>query len=121
MSEITIAKGQFKSALVAAGLKVSSFVPERVVPPLVIIDNGSPYLQPASVGNEYIMNLELKLVASTATNIKRQEQLDQLIEDVANAIPQYAVLKSVSTPYNLLTNNAEYFATSVEVDVRITL
>ncbi len=121
MSEIGIAKGQFKTALVAAGLKVSEFVPERVVPPIVIIDNGSPYLTPASVGKEYILRLELKLVAATATNIKRQAQLDQLIEDVINALPRYAVMTNVSQPYSLVTNSAEYFAASVEVDVQITI
>ena len=121
MSEIATAKTQFKTALVAAGLKVSEFVPEKVTPPIVIIDNGSPYLSPASVGKEYILNLELKLVASTATNIKRQAQLDQLIEDTINALPRYSTLRSVSQPYSLVTNSAEYFAASVEVEVQITI
>jgi len=121
MSEIATAKTQFKTALVAAGLKVSEFVPERVTPPIVIIDNGSPYLSPATVGKEYILRLELKLVAATATNIKRQAQLDQLIEDTINALPRYATLDSVSQPYGLLANGVEYFAASVEVEVQITI
>jgi len=122
MSEITDAKVEFKDDLAAAGLNVSEYVPERITPPIVIVNAASPYLQTAEFG-EYTLGLELVLVSSTATNKKATENLDQLIEDVINAIKPltYARLTSVNQPYNLQTNNAEYLATNIYAQLAITI
>lgn len=122
MSEIYDAKVQFKTDLVAAGLNVLEYVPERITPPIVILNAASPYVTTAEFG-EYTLGLELVIVASTATNKKATENLDQAIEDVLNAIEPltYARLTSVNQPYNLQTNNAEYLSTNVYVQLAITI
>lgn len=122
MSEINDAKVTFKDALALAGLNVLEYVPERITPPIVILNAASPYVQTAEFG-EYTLGLELVLVASTATNKKATESLDQLIEDVLVAIEPltYARLTSVNQPYNLQTNNAEYLATNVYIQIAITI
>jgi hypothetical protein len=122
MSEINDAKVQFKTDLAAAGLNVLEYVPERITPPIVILNAASPYVTMAEFG-EYTLGLELVLVASTATNKKATENLDQQIEDVLNAIEplSYVRLTSVNQPYNLQTNNAEYLATNVYVQLAITI
>jgi hypothetical protein len=120
-NEITAAKIEFKLDLVAAGLIVSDHVPERITPPIVIINNGSPYLQPASIGKEYTLTLELICVAATATNKMASERLDALLEQVINAMPGYARMLSAGQPYNLQTNNTEYLAVSVQTDLQITI
>jgi hypothetical protein len=122
MSEITDAKVEFKDDLAAAGLNVLEYVPERITPPIVIVNAASPYIQTAEFG-EYTLGLELVLVASTATNKKATENLDQLIEDVINAIKPltYARLTTVNQPYNLQTNNAEYLATNIYAQLAITI
>jgi len=121
VNEITAAKIEFQLVLDAAGLRVVEYIPERVTPPLVVIASGSPYIAPSSISSEFIMNLDLMLVSSTATNAKATENLDALIESVINALPNYALFKSVGTPYSLQTNNAEYLAANVAVDLRITI
>jgi hypothetical protein len=122
MSEINDAKVQFKNDLVAAGLNVLEYVPERITPPIVIVNAASPYIETAEFG-EYTLSLELVLVASTATNKKATENLDQLIEDVLNAIKPltYAKLTNVNQPYNLQTNNAEYLSVNIYAQLAISI
>jgi hypothetical protein len=122
MSEINDAKVQFKEDLADAGLKVLEYVPERITPPIVIVNAASPYIQTAEFG-EFNMSLELVLVASNATNKKATENLDQLIEDVLNAIKPltYARMTTVNQPYNLQTNNAEYLSVNIYAQLAITI
>jgi len=122
MSEINDAKVQFKNDLVAAGLNVLAYVPERITPPIVIVNAASPYVQTSEFG-EYNLGLELVLVASTATNKKATENLDQLIEDVLLALEPltYARLISVNQPYNLQTNNAEYLSVNIYAHLAISI
>ena len=122
VNEITASKAEYALALTALGLKVSSFIPERVVPPVVIIGPGSPYLTPTLLdGGEWVMNLELMIVASVAVNVKATELLDKAIETILNGNPGYARITSVGTPYALQTNNAEFLTANITVDLRITL
>jgi hypothetical protein len=91
------------------------------VPPTVIIGPGSPYLTPVTVDGEYLMNLELMVISATAVNVKSTELLDLAIETILNGNPGYAHVSSVGQPYALQTNNAEFLAANITVDLRITL
>ena len=120
-NEITLSKAEFKLDLEQAGLTVSDFIPERIVPPIVIINNRSPYMEPSRLGTEYLLNLELVLVSATATNKKASEQLDQAIEDTLKAMPRYARVIAVNEPYEMQTNNASYLAANISVELEITI
>lgn len=122
MSEITAAKVEFKLELADAGLNVLEYIPERITPPIILINAASPYLTTAEFG-EWNLGLELVLVASTATNKKATESLDQLIENTLAAIQPltYVRITSVNQPYNLQTNNAEYLSANIYVQLNITL
>ena len=120
-NEITLAKAEFKLDLDAAGINVQDYVPERSVPPIVIINNASPYLTASSLGNEHLMNLELVVIASTATNKQATENLDGAIADVLTALPRYARLVRVNEPYEMQTNNASYLSANISVELEITI
>ena len=120
-NEITLAKQEFQLDLDAAGINVLEYVPERIVPPIVIINVSPNYLTPVSISREYEMNLELVAVAATATNKQATEKLDELIEQVILALPAYAQLLRVAAPYNLQTNNAEYLAANISINLQITI
>jgi len=120
-NEITAAKVEFKLDLVAGGINVLDYVPERITPPIVIMNSGVPYLRPSSISSEYTMNLELVCVAATATNKLATERLDELLESVINALPGYVRMISAGQPFNLQTNNTEYLACSEQTDVQITI
>jgi hypothetical protein len=122
MSEITAAKVEFKLELVEAGLNVLEYIPERITPPIVLLNAAQPYLQTAEFG-EWNLGIELVLVASTATNKKATENLDALIEDTLKAIEPlgYARITSVNQPYNLQTNNAEFLSANIYCQLNITI
>lgn len=121
-NEITTAREQFQTALVGAGIRVSEFIPERITPPIVIINSRSPYLTPNLFG-EYDLNLELVLVAATATNKQAQEKLEDAIQSVLQAVAPLAwvQLNEVGQPYSMQVNNAEYLSSNVSVTLQITI
>ena len=120
-NEITLAKAEFKLDLDTAGVTVVDYIPERITPPIVIINTASPYLTPSTLGNEYKMNLELVVVAATATNKQASEKLDEAIEAILLAMPRYARVVSVNEPYEMATNNANYLSANISVELEITL
>jgi hypothetical protein len=122
VNEITASRAEYALALTALGLKVSSFIPERVVPPTVILSPGSPYLEPVLLDRkEFMMRLEVMVIAATAVNAKATELLDLALEKILNGNPAYSIITSVGQPYALQTNNAEYLAANLSVNLRITL
>jgi hypothetical protein len=122
-NELTASKAEFALDLQTAGLDVLDYVPERVVPPIIIVSPDGTYITPDSVGKSYLMGLKLTLVASTATNEQSTEELDDLISRVLTALQDlhYVHLTSVQQPYRLQANTAEYLATDITLDLSITL
>jgi hypothetical protein len=122
-NEITSSKDEFVAALVSAGLTapIVSIIPERITPPVIILRSASPYLTPASIGTEYLLNFDLICVAATATNLKVSEKLDELIADVVTSLPGFAQLNNVGQPYSMTTGTAEYLASDVSVTIQITI
>jgi hypothetical protein len=122
-NEITASKAELQLDLQNAGLEVLDYVPERVIPPIVIITPASPYLVPETVGNEYRLALTLTMVAGTATNEQATEDLDALIAQTVTALSYlgYAVLRQVNPSYRLAVNTAEYLAADLQLDLSITL
>lgn len=122
-NEITLSKNEFVQALRTAGLNVAitSSIPDRITPPVIVLRNASPYMTPASLGSEYLLNFDLICIASTATNPKVSEKLDELIEKVLLALPRYAEMAQVGQPYGLSTGNAEYLAADISVSIQITI
>lgn len=122
-NEITVSKAEFKLALDDAGLDVLDYVPGRITPPVIIVSSASPYIQSATLGGEYQMNLDCICVAMTADNDQATEGLDALIADLLLAVEplEYAQFTQVGQPYTLAANNAEYLAANVSVNLLITL
>ena len=120
-NEITASKAEYALALTDLGLRVFAYIPEQIVPPTVIVTAGSPYLTPVTVDGEYLMNLDVMVIAARAVNVKATELLDLAIETMLNGNPGYAIISNVGQPYALQTNNAEFLAANLSVDIRITI
>lgn len=121
VNEITASKAEFALVLTDAGLDVYPYVPARITPPVVVIRHGSPYLEPATVGREYSLGLELVLLAGTSVNELATETLDQLIQDTLNALPNYAAMSNVSQPQLFTENGADYLGCTISINLDITL
>jgi hypothetical protein len=122
-NELTATKAEFALTLVANGLTVEvlEFVPDRITPPLVMIRPGGTYVAPSSLSGEYNLSLECDLIAGPATNELVQENLDALICEFINALPDYSVLINVGAPFSLTTGNADFLAATANINLAITL
>jgi hypothetical protein len=121
MSEISTAKQQLADHYIANGVDILAFVPERVIPPVVVINSGATYLRPDTMGNGWVMNLELNLVAAQSVNEEATDSLDLLVETVLKNVPDFALILDVAKPFILQANGAEYLATTVNLDLFITI
>ena len=120
-NEITTSKAEFALVLADAVFEVFPYVPNRIVPPVVVIKAGSPYLEPSTLGNEYNLGLELVILAAPAVNELATEMLDEAIQNLLNALPNYAVLGNVSQPQIFTENSAEYLGATLTITLEITL
>jgi hypothetical protein len=121
MSEAGAAKAELALTLQEAGLDVYDYVPERVTPPVLVLRPGSPYIAPGSVGSCYDLNLELVIVSGHATNETTSDDLDDLIEQTLVALPTDAGVGSVAQPYLLSLNGNDYLATTINIDLQISI
>lgn len=123
MNEITATKAEFRLDLDNAGLNVLDYVPGRITPPLVVITNGAPYISSGTLGGEYLLALDCVAIAARADNETATEELDGLLASLLTAIEplEYAALTGVGQPYTLTTNNTEYLAANVSVNILMTL
>jgi len=123
MNEITASKAEFSLDLTNAGLDVLDYIPGRITPPIIIIDNAPTYITSGTLGGEYLLSLEMVAIAATADNETATEALDGLISSTLTALEgiDYAQFTGVNQPYTLTTNNAEYLAANISVNLLITL
>lgn len=123
VNEITATKAEFKLDLDNAGLNVVDYVPGRVTPPIVIITSGGTYITSGTLGGEYLLNLDCVAVAARADNESATEALDELLANLLLALEplEYATLTGIGAPYTLTTNNTEYLAANVSVNILMTL
>ena len=121
MSEINTAKLQFKDALIAEGIDIKEYVPERVIPPVVLMQGGGTYITPESLSKEYTVGITLTMISATAMNEMSTEKLDELIEQTIKALPAYARMVRVAKPYSVAVNNTEYLSADMELELSITI
>ena len=121
MSEAGAAKAELALTLQEADLDVYDYVPERVTPPVLVLRAGSPYIAPSSVGSCYDLNLELVVIAGFATNETTTDDLDDLIEQTLLALPNDAGVGSVAQPYLLAVNGNDHLATTINIDLQISI
>ena len=89
MNTLASARKEIKVVLDQAGYTVWSFIPERVTPPVVVLEPGSPYMNEGDAFTLFVCRFDLILLAATATNSKATEDLDQMIMDEVPVIPLY--------------------------------
>tara|TARA_R110000796_G_scaffold114619_2_gene226320 strand:- start:9286 stop:9651 length:366 start_codon:yes stop_codon:yes gene_type:complete len=119
MNELSLSKEQLRDALLVTGYEVLDYIPERVIPPVIVIGMRSPYVSPDTLGNGWLMNLELLAIASNATNDFATERVDEMIQSILQNIPAYCRIVSVQNPQSMSVNNAEYLGVGILVELSI--
>lgn len=103
--------------LTAAGIRASSVVPERVTPPLSVIQPASDWVTGGDTYGTYRLGFEVTVIVQTAANAKVSQTLDDAIDTVLTAVSgaQGFYVGSVGAPSILSVQNAEFLSATLTV------
>ena len=122
MSELMTVATDIAQALKDAGLTAFPFLPNRITPPIAVVQAGSPFMEPGGSFGEFKTRWEIILVAPTGVNAVATEKLYALLEDaIVSLVDSKYSVEEVSKPYALEVSNATYVAVNIKIynNVRI--
>ena len=99
--------------LTSAGVTVVPFIPERIVPPVALIEPGSPYIENGETFCEFRVALSVVVLAASATNDEATSHLDQVICDVIDQVDTF-LLDSVDQPGSFEVGGGQYLGTRLQ-------
>ncbi len=110
---LSTARAELATQIRAGGVSVFDHIPERVVPPVAIIEPGSPYIEvPGDVFCDMAVRFTVTLFASSAANEVATQALDQLICDVLAAVDTFD-MDGVDTPGQYEVGSATYLGSRI--------
>lgn len=101
-------------SLEEVGINTKSFLPERIMPPVAVISASDPYIEQGITACLFKVSLTVTIVASKAVNSNETDNLDSMIERAIMATGDWFI-DSVSAPFVLEVNNANYLASKVSL------
>jgi len=113
---LAAAREELRLQLVAAGMTVYDYIPERITPPVAVIEPGGTYVAGGQTFCEFEVGLQVILLASTATNEVATSELDQYICDVLDQVDTFD-LEAVAQPSAFEVSNATYLGTRISFTV----
>ena len=117
MNTLAQARQEIKLVLDRAGYSVSTFVPARPTPPLVVLEPGEPYMEEGETFSSFNVRFQLICLAAVATNEKATEALDQMIMDIVDELETYFI-DSVERPGSFEANGVSYLGTTIQISDR---
>lgn len=114
---ISEARQTLTDLITEAGVACSSFVPERVTPPLAIVSPSSTWVESGESFGEFRVSFDTTLVAQMGSNAKVTESIDALLETVLVAVQAAPGFysPSISSPQVLAVNNAEFLSVQMTI------
>ena len=100
--------------LTKAGVTVIPYIPERIVPPVALIEAGAPYMELGETFCEFKVGLSVMLFAAHATNEEATNQLDQVICDVLDEVDTF-MIDVVEQPGNYELPAGQFLGTRIQV------
>lgn len=116
MSELMTVSNDIAQALKDAGLTAFPNLPDRITPPVAVVQAGSPFMESGDSFGEFKTRWEITLIVPSGANAVATEKLYDLLEDsiVALVNTKHSIAE-VSKPYALEANNAVYVAVDLKV------
>lgn len=93
--------------LAGAGVSVHEWIPARVTTPAAIVEPGSPYMEQGQTFAEFLVRMNVVLLAAAASNEVATTELDALICTAIDALDTFEI-ESVDTPNGFDINGAQY-------------
>lgn len=114
---IVEARGALETLLNDAGFNVSAFVPERITPPIAVMEPAGDWIVSGDTFGAFRIGFDVTLITQTASNAKATDEIDQMVDDILDAIAGAAgfYCGSVNAPTSLQANNAEYLSVALTV------
>lgn len=114
---ISAARSALATLIEGAGVSCVEFVPERITPPIAIMEPTSEWIASGETYGEWRIGFDVTLITQTASNGKATNKLDEMVEDVLNAVNDAAgfYTQSVSSPAVVAANNAEYLSVALTI------
>ncbi len=114
---IVEARAALETLLNDAGFNVSAFVPERITPPIAVMEPSGDWITSGDTFGAYRVGFDVTLITQTASNAKVTDEIDQQVDDfltaIANASGFYC--GSASAPTYLSVQNAEFLSVTLTV------
>jgi len=116
MSELMTVATELATVLKDAGLPAFPTLPNRITPPVAVVQAGSPFMESGGSFGEFKTRWEITLVTPTGANEVATEKLYTLLEDaIVSLVNSKYSVETVSKPYALEANNAQYVALDLKV------
>lgn len=114
---IAEARTALAGILTNAGLRVSAFVPDRISPPLAILQPSGDWVVGGDTFAAFRIGFDVTLVVQTAANETVSSALDDLVDSTLDAISSAAgfYTSQVAAPTLLSVQNAEFLSTTITV------
>lgn len=122
--ELIAAREEVAAALTAAGITSHTWVPERVGVPSALVGPDDPYLQPPQPGTpfrNFIINLQVLLIAGKGTNKAVTEAADTLIEKAHAALVQEWDITGVGAPGQVVLGGQSYLGLAMFIQRSISI
>ena len=114
---IAEARTALAGILTSAGLRVSPFVPDRITPPLAVLEPSGDWVVSGETFASFRVGFDVTLIVQTAANETVSSNLDDLVDSTLDAISGASgfYASQVSAPTLLSVQNAEYLSTTITV------
>jgi putative aminopeptidase FrvX len=114
---ISEARAALATVLENGGLRATEYVPERITPPLAVVQPSGDWVTSGDTFGSFRVGFEVTLIVQTASNQVVSSHLDELVDETLTAISDASgfYASQVSAPSLLSVQNAEYLSTTITV------
>lgn len=117
MSTLAQVRASLADVLSGAGVPLSTFLPERIDPPLIVMVPADPYVAAGDTFGSFTVKFTLVLLVAKGTNETETSTLDELVNKVVDVVTESTDfgIDLVGQPaYMQLTGT--FFSCAIDVD-----
>lgn len=114
---INDARSSLLALLSDAGIRAVEVVPERITPPLTVLEPASDWVQAGDTYGSFRIGFDATVIVQTASNAVVSEALDDAVDAVLTAVQgaQGFYVASVGAPTILSVQNAEFLSATMTI------
>jgi hypothetical protein len=120
MANLATLRSDLADELAAAGRVVYSFPREQITPPALVLVPSSPYLVPVGIGglnNRINVRFDLTAIVAAADNQAALANLETLMLDVFDVLPEGASVDTWTQPTVLTIGSNEMLTSQITIEL----